>query len=57
MDEEKTIGQDELEMETRYTIHNKVFLVQPAFRSSGDETLGTILWKLMCSDIDGKAEH
>lgn len=38
--------------EQQYRIENIVFLVQPKFKNSGTETLGTVLLKLMRSETD-----
>ena len=35
-----------------YQIQNKTFIVEPVFKSDGQETLGSILMRLMKSDIE-----
>jgi|GEM_PF-4633181 len=35
-----------------YQIQNKTFIVEPVFKTDGQETLGSILIRLMKSDIE-----
>ena len=35
---------------TKYNIGNKTFIVEPHFKESGEETIGTILIKMMKSE-------
>lgn len=44
--------QNDLAQEQSYTIGKITFVVEPRFRSEGNETLGSVLVKLMQSEID-----
>ena len=45
-----TSGQNPLENITTYTIKGKTFIVEPVFKEDSQETLGTILMRLMRLD-------
>lgn len=44
--------QQELEQEQTYIVGNTTFIVEPKFRADGQETLGSVLLKLMQNEID-----
>lgn len=43
-------GRSPFEKASKYQVDGKVFMVEPVFQKSGNETIGTILVKLMQSD-------
>ena len=45
--------QNELEQVQSYTIDKVTFVVEPRFRTTGCETLGSVLIKLMQNEVDG----
>ena len=54
---DRTLMQDEqiqqaLEQEQAYMVGNTTFIVEPKFRADGQETLGSVLLKLMQNEID-----
>ena len=44
--------QQELEQEQTYMVGNTTFIVEPKFRADSQETLGSVLLKLMQNEID-----
>ena len=46
------INNDALYEPILYQIQNKTFIVEPVFKTDGQETLGSILMRLMKSDIE-----
>lgn len=44
---------NDLTHEVTYQINKTVFVVQPVFKESGEETLGMVLLKLMRSEVEG----
>lgn len=44
--------QQELEQEQAYMVGNTTFIVESKFRADGQETLGSVLLKLMQNEID-----
>lgn len=44
--------QQEHEQEQTYMVGNTAFIVEPKFRVDGQETLGSVLLKLMQNEID-----
>ena len=44
--------QQELEQEQTYMVGNTTFIVEPIFRADSQETLGSVLLKLMQNEID-----
>ena len=45
-------GHNPLEDISTYKVGGKTFIVEPLFKKSGDETIGTILLRLMKSDSE-----
>ena len=43
-------GRNQLEVLTTYKVGGKTFIVEPRFKKSGKETIGTILIRLIKSD-------
>lgn len=43
-------GRSPFEKASKYQVDGKVFMVEPIFQESGNETIGTILVKLMQAD-------
>lgn len=43
-------GRSPFEKASKYQVDGKVFMVEPVFQESGNETIGTILIKLMQAD-------
>lgn len=47
-------GRSPFEKASQYQVDGKVFMVEPVFQTSGNETIGTILVKLMQADVGNK---
>jgi len=45
-------GRNPLEDISTYKVSGKTFIVEPRFKESGDETIGTILLRLMKADSE-----
>ena len=45
-------GRNRLEDSTTYKVGGRTFIVEPRFKQSGDETISTILIRLIKSDVE-----
>ena len=45
-------GRNPLEKTSKYNIDSRAFIVEPVFKKTGDETIGTVLVKLMKADTE-----